>query len=121
VSDIALSEKSLNYRELHNLVDTLEGLCEGGTVNGCEVFLFVDNLVLEYAYCKGSKSSRILLDLVLRMRKLQMNWEIILHFTHISWTRIQACGVDIMSRGNTSEGPFIFFSVGKTQRFIRLD
>ena len=29
---------------------------------------------------------------------------IILHVIHISWTMMQACGVDALSRGNTSEG-----------------
>ena len=100
----AISEKSSNYRELRNLVDTLEGLCENGNLKGCELFLFTDNLVAEYAYYKGSSSSRMLFDLVLRMRKLQMDGDLILHVTHISGTRIQACGVDALSRGNTSEG-----------------
>ena len=43
----AISEKSSNSRELRNLVDTLEGLCESGKLKGCELFLFIDNLVAE--------------------------------------------------------------------------
>ena len=61
-----LSEKSSNYRELWNLVDTLEGLGEGEReLKGCELFLFTDNLVAECAYYKGSSSSRMLFGLVL--------------------------------------------------------
>ena len=100
----SISEKSSNYRELRNLVDTLEGLCANGKLKGCELFLFTDNLVAEYAYYKGSSSSRMLFDLVLRMRKMQMAGDLILHVIHISGTRMQACGVDALSRGNTSEG-----------------
>ena len=104
-SGLLQSAKSLQTIEkLRNLVDTLEGLCENGNLKGCELFLFTDNLVAEYAYYKGSSSSRMLFDLVLRMRKLQMGGDLILHVTHISGTRIQACGVDALSRGNTSEG-----------------
>ena len=32
----ALGERSSNYRELFNLVDTLEGLCNDGSLRGCE-------------------------------------------------------------------------------------
>ena len=85
-------------------MNTLEDLYENGKLKGCELFLFTDNLVAEYAYYKGSSSSRMLFDLVLRVRKLQMSGDLILHVTHISGTRMQMCGVDALSRGNTSEG-----------------
>ena len=48
---------------LWNLVDTLEGLCEGGKSKGCELFLFTDNLVAEYAYYNGSSYSITFFDL----------------------------------------------------------
>ena len=66
----AISEKSSNYNELCNLVDTLEDLCEKGKLKGYELFLLADNLVAENAYLKDSSSSRTLFELVLRMPKL---------------------------------------------------
>ena len=85
-------------------MDTLGGLCKGGKLKGCELFLFTDNLVAEYAYYKDSSFSRMLFGLVLRMRKLQIAGDIILHITHILGTRMQARGVYPLSRGGTSEG-----------------
>ena len=77
---------------------------EDGQLRGCELFLVTDNLVAEYAYYKDSLSSRMIFGLVLRMKKLQTTEELVLHVTHISGTRIQVCGVDTSSRGNTTEG-----------------
>ena len=95
----ASREKSSNYRELCNLVNTLEDLCEKGKLKDCELFLFADNLVAEYAYYKCSSSSRTLFELVLRTRKLQMAGELILHVAHIAGARIQTCGVDVFVTG----------------------
>ena len=75
-------------------MDTLEDLCEKGKLKDCELFLFADNLVVEYAYYKCSSSSQTLFELVLRTRKLQMAGELILHVAHLAGARIQTCGVD---------------------------
>ena len=107
VGSSALSERSSNYRELCNLVDTLERLYIDGSLRGCELFLFTDNLVGEYTYYKGSSTSRMLFNLVLWMRKLQIYGDLILHVIHISGKRMQECGVDGLSRGNTTEGVMI--------------
>ena len=86
-----MSERSSNYRKLRNLVDILKGLCEGKKLKGYELFCFTEILVAEYAYCKGSSSSKILFDLVLLIRKLQKTGDLILQVTHVSGTRIQEC------------------------------
>lgn len=72
--------------------------------------MFTDNLVAEYAYYKGTSSSRTLFDLVLRMMKLQMVGDLILYATHISGNRMHARGVDFLSRGNTSKGQWLGIS-----------
>ena len=73
------SESSYNYRELRNLVDTVERLYNDNKLKTMNYFLFTDNLVADYAYCKGSSSSKSLFLLILRLRKLQMKGDIILH------------------------------------------
>ena len=40
-----------------------------------------------------------------------MAWELNLNITHISATRMQACGVDALSRGNTPEGVMVGYKL----------
>jgi len=57
---------SSNYRELNNLVTTIEALLADGTLVGAETFVFTDNFTAESAFYKGNTSSKTLFDLVLR-------------------------------------------------------
>ncbi len=98
------TEASSNFRELRNLVDAVELEYKQGGLDGHELFLFTDNQVAERAYYKGSSSSRTLFELVLRLRKIEMEGRLILHVIHISGKRMIACGIDGLSRGDTSEG-----------------
>lgn len=59
----AKSEQSSNYRELRNLVNTVEKLYGEGILKNCELFLYTDNSVVDSAYCRGLYSSRLLLFL----------------------------------------------------------
>ena len=99
-----ITHMSSNYRELLNLVELLEEAMMTGVLEGAEVFLFTDNTTAEYAFYKGNSSSETLFNLVLRLHKLQMKGNMILHVIHISGTRMQACGIDALSRGITNEG-----------------
>ena len=90
----ASSEESSNYRELKNLVDGLEQQVKAGRVVGAEVFLFTDNSTAESVYFKGNSSSRKLFDLMLRLRKLEMDASLILHVVHISGSRMIEKGGD---------------------------
>ena len=58
---------SSNYRELRNLIETLERLGELGEIIGREVFLFTDKSVSESIAAKGSSSSPKLYALVVRL------------------------------------------------------
>ena len=95
---------SSNWRELANLVESLEvevrerGLCD------CEIFLFTDNTTAEAAYWKGNSQSEKLFDLVLRLRLLEMNSDLIIHVIHVAGTRMKAQGTDGISRGDKSMG-----------------
>ena len=47
-------DTSSNYRELRNLVETLEVMGIRGDLEGREVFLFTDNMVSESIASRGS-------------------------------------------------------------------
>ncbi len=97
-------DTSSNFRELRNIVDAIALDYERGLLDGYELFFFTDNQVAEKAYYKGTSSSRQLFELVLRLRKIEMEGRMIIHVIHISGKRMIACGIDGLSRGDTSEG-----------------
>lgn len=104
VWDESLSEGSSNLRELTNLVETFEAMSEKEELEGNEVFLFTDNSTAEAAYFRGSSKSKLLFDLVLRLRKLEMYQKCKFHLVHVSGKRMIAQGSDGLSRGDFTEG-----------------
>ena len=96
--------KRSNWKELRNCVGAIEEGVLGGTMGGCEVFMFTDNSVAERAYYKGTSSDKHLFELVLRLRKIAMKGDLILHVVHIAGTRMIKMGIDGLSRGDTHEG-----------------
>jgi hypothetical protein len=61
------SERSSNYRELNNLVSSIEQHLSDGTFIGAEIYVFTENFTAESAFYKGNTSSKALFDLVLRL------------------------------------------------------
>ena len=102
-SSIAEKESS-NYRELCNLVETIESLYSEGKLRYCKIFLLTDNIVTDYAYYKGSSSCKALFDLVLRLRLVQQKGGLMLHVVNVAGTRMIQSGVDGLSRDETGEG-----------------
>jgi len=91
---------SSNFRELCSLVDMLEeGLKNKDIKEGTELYIFTDNIVAKYGYYKGNASSKLLFDLVLRLRTAQMKLKLIIHVIHISGKHMIKLGVDALSRG----------------------
>lgn len=86
----AKSEESSNYRELANLVEALEIQVQDGVLFGCEVFLFTDNSTAESVYYKGNSTSKGLLYLIVRLRRIEMEGYLILHVVHVSRKRMIA-------------------------------
>jgi hypothetical protein len=93
-----------NWRELANLVESLEVEVQDRKLNDCEIFLFTDNTTAEAAYWKGTSKSEWLFGLVLRLRLLETNNDLIIHVGHVAGTRMQAQGTDGISRGDKSMG-----------------
>jgi hypothetical protein len=55
------------------MVETLKLEAMEGCLRACEIFVFMDNLVAEAAFFKGTSSSILLFNLVLRLRKLEVD------------------------------------------------
>jgi hypothetical protein len=96
--------KSSNWRELNNLVETLERVVKEYNLEGSEIFIFTDNTTAEAAFWKGTSRSKTLFELVLRLKILEMDYGLILHVVHVSGRRMIAQGTDGLSRADHSEG-----------------
>ena len=97
-------EQSSNYRELCNLVETVEEEAKGGHLKDGELWIFTDNSTAENCFFKGGLTSKTLHELVLRLRKAEMSFGFTLHLVHVVGTRMIAQGTDGLSRGSFLEG-----------------
>ena len=97
-------ESSSNYRELDNLVTAIEEAHSEGLLNNLELFMFTDNSTAESAFYKGTSSVIHLFNLILRLRKLQMTRDFMLHVIHCTGTRMKKQGTDALSRRDLTEG-----------------
>jgi hypothetical protein len=95
---------SSNYRELRNLVETLESMGSQGELSGVEVFLFTDNSTAEAAFARGSSSTASLFDLVKRLKLIEMVFRARVHVIHVAGKRMIAQGTDGLSRGCLTDG-----------------
>jgi hypothetical protein len=96
--------KSSNYRELRNLVETVEEETQAGYLDHGELWIFTDNSTAESCFFRGGSSSRLLHELVLRLRRAEMNYGFTLHVVHVAGTRMIEQGTDGLSRGALLEG-----------------
>lgn len=78
------NHKSSNYRELQNLVEAVKEEVRAGRLVGMELFLFTDNSVAEASFFKGTSSNKALFDLVVRLKKVEMEGGLKLHVIHVS-------------------------------------
>jgi hypothetical protein len=100
----ATAEASSNYQELKNLVDGLEELVQSGRVRDAEVFLFTDNSTAEAVFYRGNSTSKPLFELMLRLRKVEMDGGLNLRVIHVAGTRMIEQGTDCGSRGDLNQG-----------------
>jgi hypothetical protein len=98
-------EKSSNWRELKNLVESIHDLAIQGRLCDKEVFLMTDNTVAERAFFKGTSKSRSLFELVLELCKLELVGRLFkLHVVHVAGTRLIETGIDGLLRGDDGSG-----------------
>lgn len=93
-----------NFRELLNLVQTVEEEVKLGNMRNAELWIFADNSTAESCFSKGSSKSRLLHELVVRLRRAEMRSGGILHMVHVAGTRMMEQGTDGLSRGVLNEG-----------------
>ena len=70
----------------------------------CYLFIFTDKSTAEAAYYKGTSSSQLLFNIVLRLRKLEFLGGFKVYFIHVAGSRMISQGTDGLSRGDFSEG-----------------
>jgi hypothetical protein len=85
------------------LVEFLESSVVRHGLSESEIFIFTDNSTSEAAFWnKGSSQSPLLFKLVLRLQKLEMKYNIILHVVHVAGKRMIDQGTDGLSRADHS-------------------
>lgn len=98
------SQESSNYRELSNLINAIKEAAERGLLTNAELFVFTDNFASESTFYKGTSSSKKLFELMLSLRRLQMNAGISIHMIHVAGKRMISQGTDGLLRGSTTSG-----------------
>jgi len=96
-------DNSSNWREFANLVDTLTTKAEAGSLKQSVVIIATDNSTAEGVFYKGSSSSPLLYDLVVKLKKLELDFGLKIYITHISGERMKKQGADGLSRGHFKE------------------
>jgi hypothetical protein len=66
--------------------------------------MFMDNSTVEAAFFRGTSSRERLFNLVLRLRKLEVEQQCLLNLIHVAGTRMIEQGSDGLSRGNLTKG-----------------
>jgi hypothetical protein len=68
------------------------------------LWLFTDNSTAKSCFFKRGSSSKLLHELVLRLRKAELRYGFVLHLVHVVGTRMIAQGTNGLSRGTFLEG-----------------
>jgi hypothetical protein len=106
--DVETSKESSNFREAYNLVLRVEHMvARGELMEGLELFVFTDNFVSGRAFYNGSSKSKRLHALVMRLRKLEMEGNIVVHMVWFAGTRMKEQGTDGLSIGDLTGGVMV--------------
>jgi hypothetical protein len=97
-------KRSSNWRELNNLVEAIVRMVIKHDMRGSKIFIFTDNSMAEAAFWKGTSKSKLLFELVLRLKELEMDYDLHLHIIHVSGKRMIAEGTDGLSCADHGEG-----------------
>ena len=91
--DVELGESS-NFREATNLVIKTITMMKTSQIK--KVFICMDNMVMKQTYMKGSSNSAKFHNLIVKLRKLEMEGKLIIHFIWIASTWMVAQGTDAL-------------------------
>ncbi len=87
-------DQNSNYRELRNLVETVEEEALSGYLTDGELWIFTNNSMAESCFFKGRSSLKLLHKLILRLCKVKRNANFMLHVVHVAGTRMIAQRTD---------------------------
>jgi hypothetical protein len=104
-------EGSSNFYELKNLVDVVEEEAHEGYLKGVELWLFTDISTAESCFHKGSSSSKILHESVLKQRKMEFEFDFTLYIVHVACTCMIAQVTDGLLQGVFLEGVLAGYSM----------
>lgn len=88
-------DESSNFKELKNVVTTIEDEASAGNLNDAALFFFTDNSTVEAALFKGNSASQKLFQLVVRFRKIQLVYGMQVIVSHVSGKRMIHQGTDV--------------------------
>ncbi len=97
-------DSSSNYRELRNLVETVEEEAGAEHLTHSELWIFSNNSTAKSCFFRGGLSSKLLHKLVLQLCKVEMSHKFILHMVHVAGMRMIEQGMDGLSWGSFLEG-----------------
>ena len=97
-------ERSSNWKEFSNLVQTVKDQARRRKLINSVLFMFTDSSTVELAVAKGNSPSRRLFELVRELKMLQMQCSFSLFVIHVSGTRMIEQGTDGTSRGDLQGG-----------------
>jgi hypothetical protein len=75
-------DKSSNYRELRNLVETVEEEAGKSYLKNSKLWLFMDISTAKSCFYKGGSSSKLLHELILRLKKAKICHGFVLYLVH---------------------------------------
>jgi hypothetical protein len=90
-------ERSSNWRELNNLVEALERVVVEHNMRGSDIFIFMDISTAKSAFWKWTSKFRLLFELVLRLKELELKHDLQLHVVHVSGKPMITEGADGLS------------------------
>ena len=96
-------DASSNFRELFNLVQTMEEETMSGHLRHTQLWLSTENSTAESCFVKGSSTSKLLHGLILRLRKVEMEYGVTIFLVHCTGARVVAQGTDGLLRGTLLE------------------
>jgi hypothetical protein len=99
-----VEEETSNWKELANLFRALYRVVKERGLQETEIFIFTDNSTAEGAFWKGTSKSRRLFELVLELKQLEMEADLLLHIIHVSGRRMIVQGTDGLSRADHPRG-----------------
>jgi hypothetical protein len=102
-----MNENSSNFKEFGNFVMHLKQAVHSGDLDGAEVFMFTDNSTTEAAWFNGTSKSKLLFNLVVELKLLELTHGVKFHLIHVAGTRMISQGTDGISRGMLMEGVLV--------------